>query len=402
MKKYLLLIIFFGFSACDLFESKSENQIQELSVEEIISTANQSVYSIGINSNGKLIGIGTGFSISETQLLTNAHVIRAIEELIYAGGDSYEFVAVKNGSFLGDVDTKILENYRIHQLYDDSNSYSPDFGVFEFSQPTFNNYLKLASEKISSELQVGQTIHTVGFPGELNDLNTVQPLSTYKDGVVSSLRPFDPSLQISNNYSNVVIQHSAATTPGTSGSPIINSEGEVVGIHNSGIMLPIYTGNSIERVEKGDLSFGIRIDMMNGLFQSEEKMLSLAPVFSWEESRSEEERLLIGNYYRDSWTSTDGTYYAVDYLFYIDQLVFFVGFAPQDQVEFNSLQACSYSWYIENGSLNLYNKNCWVGDGTGGTESSFIKDVTSQGFSIFQGFEGNATWQYYPFLEKLN
>ena len=92
----------------------------------------------------------------------------------------------------------------------------------------------------------------------------------------------------------------------------------------------------------------------------------------------------------------------MDYLFYIDQLVFFVGFAPQDQVEFNSLQACSYSWYIENGSLNLYNKNCWVGDGTGGTESSFIKDVTSQGFSICQGFEGNETWQYYPFLEKLN
>ncbi|MEM3641999.1 MAG: S1C family serine protease, partial [Candidatus Bathyarchaeia archaeon] len=80
------------------------------------------------------------------------------------------------------------------------------------------------------EVSVGDKVYALGYPGVatfhplLSDKTVLDP--SFTDGVVSAKRLTSEDV--------AAIQHSAATTHGNSGGPLVNGEGKVVGVNNMG------------------------------------------------------------------------------------------------------------------------------------------------------------------------
>lgn len=117
-------------------------------------------------------------------------------------------------------------------------------------------------------VRAGQPIGTLGFPGELQGNIILLPvIATFKDGTISALRTSGVS---SINYRDTfVVQHNLDLTGGTSGSPLFDGSGRVIGINNSGTEYLVFDQNSREykRVAVGALGFGIRADKIQELLQ---------------------------------------------------------------------------------------------------------------------------------------
>jgi S1-C subfamily serine protease len=115
--------------------------------------------------------------------------------------------------------------------------------------PTPSNYLKLAPNSALWALEAGQEVGTLGFPGEIEGSSSSRSktqIATFKLATISAVRPYQDWMSV-NGQSNKLIQHSLDLTPGTSGSPIFNRRGEVVGANFAGF-------------SDTSLGFGIRAD----------------------------------------------------------------------------------------------------------------------------------------------
>lgn len=233
-----------------------------------IEKVQDNVYMLGIipSEQNYMIFSGTGWAISPTQIMTNAHVAYAIYDLCrlpsYNSVNS-KIAAVKNGTFCGKGGTTFeLIECSIHPDYDNRNSFSSDFAIFTIGTQLSSSVILLDDAKLT-ELKVGQHIGTMGFPGELfwQNNDAYQPIATFKDGIISALRPFDQQNTSQNSVNNVLLQYNFATTGGTSGSPVFLPSGEIIGIHNSGTYIHFEdkSGSQI-RIGVGSLNFGIRLD----------------------------------------------------------------------------------------------------------------------------------------------
>ncbi|MGD9049235.1 MAG: trypsin-like peptidase domain-containing protein, partial [Anaerolineae bacterium] len=144
--------------------------------------------------------IGSGFIIDrEGHIITNNHVARAADELLVTLADERtvpaEIVGTDPGSDLAVLDIDVPEE---------------DLTVAELGE--------------SATLQVGQRAIAIGNPFGLERTITI--------GVISSLArtlPRDDSgFQLAE-----VIQTDAAINPGNSGGPLLNSQGQVVGVNTA-------------------------------------------------------------------------------------------------------------------------------------------------------------------------
>lgn len=160
----------------------------KFSISEIYSRCSPGIASIKvISKQGEEIGTATGFVISENGLLvTNAHVIKQAHKAEIKIGDRVfsEAYLVKN-----------IPKWDIAVLKIDAEGLLP---------------LAIGN---SDKLTSGQFIVTLGNP-----LGLEQSLST---GVISAIRS-SPNIKL--------IQMTAPVSPGSSGSPVVNEYGEVVGV----------------------------------------------------------------------------------------------------------------------------------------------------------------------------
>ena len=240
--------------------------------ESAVSSFIDNVFLIGIIPTGEdyVVHIGTGWSISSNQIITNAHVAYGIYDL--CRDDDFDattdkIVAVKNGTFSGKLGTYELVNCSVHTKYNNLNPFSNDFAIFT-ADSTIGSYATMASTAEVQALQVGQAVGTIGFPGELSasDLDGYQPIATFKDGTISALRPFNQMTTAQNANNNYVVQYNFETSNGTSGSPVFGTSGTAMAINNSGVTAIVqdYYGSYVF-IGLGDIDFGIRIDQSSGV-----------------------------------------------------------------------------------------------------------------------------------------
>ena len=171
-------------------------------------------------------GMGSGFIIDkEGHILTNYHVIEGADEIVVLledKGSEKEFTATLIGS---DSKTDIA----LIKIKRDKNT------------PEEFPFLKLGS---SENLEVGEWVMAIGNPFGLSHTVTV--------GVVSAL-----GRSIGAGPYDEFIQTDASINPGNSGGPLINIEGDVIGINTA-----IISGNSGGNVGIG---FAIPINIAKGI-----------------------------------------------------------------------------------------------------------------------------------------
>src|SRR4051812_17562305 len=142
---------------------------------------------------------GSGFVIDgEGHILTNNHVIEGAEKVRVKLGDSEK-------------------NYDAEVVGTDPGT---DIALLEVEAPA--KELHPLTLGRSSQVEVGDPVVAIGNPFGLD--------RTVTSGIISALQR---QIQAPNGFSiNHVIQTDAAINPGNSGGPLINAEGEVIGINS--------------------------------------------------------------------------------------------------------------------------------------------------------------------------
>ena len=236
----------------------------------------EAVYAIGVYlPDGRAFVIGTGFAAYYSNALwTNAHVAIGLrDELVAAAHLNPIPFVVQSGTVIGSEGTYAIIDFDIHPEYDGTTS-SPDVASIDIAiDGELPVLLELLPREFLTDLEIGEPIATMGFPGEIANPYRAAPIATFKDGVVSALRPFDPADTNISPENTTFVQHNLDLSGGTSGSPIIDRFGLVIAVNNAGTDSVVFderTGQPT-RIPSGNIGFGIRADevwTMIDLFES--------------------------------------------------------------------------------------------------------------------------------------
>lgn len=169
--------------------SRHEKTAQEIARKSLESTVHLMVH----NVNGDTVGYGTGFFIDVDKLATNFHVIDGSTS-VYArqiGKETW---------------------HPIDTIY--ATDIKNDLAILKLSDKVIP-ILPLAN---SDNVQPGETVYVVGNPRRFE--------GTLSKGIVSAVR---------TDGKTKSIQIDASISPGSSGGPVLNSKGEVIGVATSGL-----------------------------------------------------------------------------------------------------------------------------------------------------------------------
>ena len=171
-----------------------------LDVKAVLAAVAPSVVQIEIETEDAVFGAGagTGFIISpDGQVVTNAHVVE-------------DAVTIKVMLFDGTVKSAELVQ----------KDPSRDLAVLKIE----GDNLPAARLGNSAEVEVGDEVLAIGNALGLGDTPTVTT------GIVSAL---DRQLLLGGNRLTNLIQTDAAINPGNSGGPLVNANGEVIGVNTA-------------------------------------------------------------------------------------------------------------------------------------------------------------------------
>lgn len=200
-----------------------ENTLKSVvGISKIKNTGN----SIFLNNSTSELGLGTGMIVSENgYILTNAHV----------AGEKYStcYVTLENGS-------KVNANV----VWSDKDL---DLAIIKINAKNLN-YIKLGD---SDSIKIGQNAYAIGNPIGVEFQRTVTL------GIISGInRTVKIDDENGSSYMEDLIQTDATINPGNSGGPLINSNGEVIGI------------NSVKITDAEGIGFAVPINIVKPIIES--------------------------------------------------------------------------------------------------------------------------------------
>ncbi len=152
------------------------------------------------------------------------------------------------------------------------SSYNPDLAVLTV-QGKHDSFLKLAPEKKLHKLKSGTPIAFLGFPmerlgGEKGNVNPDYPIASMQSGIIVAVSDFD--LKDAGAENNVNIRHNLPSAGGASGSPIFDTDGEVVaalwGGNMIGQVVATASGTAVTRAPSAaQINYAVRIDLLDGM-----------------------------------------------------------------------------------------------------------------------------------------
>ena len=204
----------------------------------------------------------TAFAVRPDLLATNAHCAVALERLQQDGAS---IVAVANEN--GDAVLPLLRVWRHPGYLDDAAGPTADVALIEV-EGTCPQVVNVASPVQLDAIRVGQEIYVYGFPGDMAGIG--QPVATITHGVVGRLMALVGE-DVASGQARV-IQHSAFTASGTSGSPIFARDGTVMGVNTGSFrateeLVVIEPGGRRTETVVADsgYKYGVRADLLLAL-----------------------------------------------------------------------------------------------------------------------------------------
>ncbi len=189
-------------------------------------------------------GFCTAFAISANLLATNAHC--AVE----AGKKYRRVLALMNENPEGRYE---VVRQMIHPDYQPDGLF-PDVALLQI-RGTLRRFVKMADRRALEAVAAGTTVFMYGFPGTL--ANPAEPVATFTRGEIGRVTTL--SFGVGDFRDNVLLQHSAVTSRGTSGSPLFDENGLVIGI-NAG-------GYEAAGAPQAGYNYAMRIDLLAGLIR---------------------------------------------------------------------------------------------------------------------------------------
>lgn len=225
-----------SYNAVRVSQTVEEIQNKDKEIVDIIEEVSTSVVGISkLKENGTSIflkdgvtklGLGTGVIVSEDgYIITNEHVSGAKYSSCY--------VTLENG-----------KEYQANVLWSDSDL---DLSIIKINVKG----LTFAGLGNSDKTRVGETVYAIGNPIGFEFRRTVT------SGIISAKdRTIKIEEEDNSSYLEDLIQTDAGINPGNSGGPLINSNGEVIGI------------NSIKIESAEAIGFAIPINIIKPIIQS--------------------------------------------------------------------------------------------------------------------------------------
>lgn len=230
-----LFINYYPFKPTEVIKTIKEVNITEAeSIKTSIAKIDKAVYVLESYSGSRLIGSGTGFVYKQDDkygyIITNHHVVNGSTSMKAIGTDGKTIIA------------KVLG----------SDEYA-DLAVLSIPK---EDVLQVAMIGKSDTLAVGDTLFTVGSPLGKEYIGTVTK------GILSG-KNRTISVDLTNgSFIMEVLQTDAAINPGNSGGPLLNINGEVIGVNSlklvrdtiegMGFAIPIeIVMGTVDRLEKG-------------------------------------------------------------------------------------------------------------------------------------------------------
>ena len=194
----------FGTVEEEIKESKNIADVLEETSKAVvgISKLQEKGNSIFLQDGGTKLGLGTGIIVSENgYIVTNEHV----------SGSKYSncYVTLENG-----------KEYLANVVWEDQDL---DLSIIKINA----NNLPYVIFGDSDKIRIGEKVYAIGNPIGFEFRRTVT------GGIISAV---DRTIKIEENdkvsYMEDLIQTDATINPGNSGGPLINPQGEVIGINS--------------------------------------------------------------------------------------------------------------------------------------------------------------------------
>lgn len=228
--QYLRAVQLFLFSIVFLINSSST---YAETAQQIAKGAFPSVVLLVMeDANGQPVSLGSGFFVREGEIVTNLHVVEKASR-------GYAKVVGQTTKYNIEGTTGIAPDYDL---------------VILKSSATGNMSMLLGN---SDTVEVGEPVYAVGNPQGLE--------GTFSQGIVSSIRQVG---------SDKVLQITAPISPGSSGGPVLNTKGEVIGV-------------SVATFSEGqNLNFAIPSHYIKDLLQKSGTVSPLTSIKSLEKQQS--------------------------------------------------------------------------------------------------------------------